>query len=329
MGHRSKCIKDANRLITTPIYITTPMKALIEKYKSKLKKVEEPVEYRSSPENKQASLLIRETKAELYKAFIADLESQPPPVAEGERTARVQGFAAGIPWSIHLRAYDAYAKKYSNGQSPERLHERGGFRADELDTFIPGWREEVSEIGRLKEALVYAETDADHERIMRNEEAERFQSREAAQAKEVERLKAEHKQALCAMMTEQLRWQEDFLELGRQKTGMYYELESKKMLLTTATAEISRLKEELAGKEWIPYANQRPKHEQKVEFLQKCGDWPIKWYRGSFYEETGYDDYNGPSDESYFIDEDECQFGVFEVPYWRPAQDLNIPTPTT
>lgn len=73
--------------------------------------------------------------------------------------APVQGYSAGIPWSLHLRAWDAYAEKYGRSQSAERLAERGGFGASELDVFVPGWRDEVSEITRLQEALAAAEAE--------------------------------------------------------------------------------------------------------------------------------------------------------------------------
>lgn len=75
--------------------------------------------------------------------------------------APVQGYSAGIPWSLHLRAYDVYAAKWGRGQSAERIAERGGFAVDELDEFVPGWRDEASEIAslRTKLAKVTAERD--------------------------------------------------------------------------------------------------------------------------------------------------------------------------
>lgn len=69
-----------------------------------------------------------------------------------ERIAPVQGYAAGIPWSMHLRAYDAYCKKYGPQAAMidlEGRNCRGGFSTGELDDFIPGWREELSELRRL------------------------------------------------------------------------------------------------------------------------------------------------------------------------------------
>ena len=67
-----------------------------------------------------------------------------------ERMAPVQGYSAGIPWSLHLRAWDAYAAKYGRYQSAEGIAERSGFSVGELDVFVPGWRDEVSEIAKLR-----------------------------------------------------------------------------------------------------------------------------------------------------------------------------------
>lgn len=61
-----------------------------------------------------------------------------------------------IPWSIAERAYASYAARYGHDQSLERLAERGGFSTGEMDMFAPGWREEVSEIARLRTQLAKA-----------------------------------------------------------------------------------------------------------------------------------------------------------------------------
>ena len=73
-----------------------------------------------------------------------------------EKMAPVQGYAAGIPWHMHLRAYDAYCKKWGPQEAMidlEGRNCRGGFAVEELDDFIPGWREELLELTRLKTAL--------------------------------------------------------------------------------------------------------------------------------------------------------------------------------
>lgn len=72
------------------------------------------------------------------------------------KIAPVQGYMAGIPWSLHLEAYDAYRAKWS-GQAAmidlELRGCRGGFSVGELDDFIPGWRERVAEITYLRERV--------------------------------------------------------------------------------------------------------------------------------------------------------------------------------
>lgn len=69
------------------------------------------------------------------------------------KKAPVQGFTGGIPWDMHLRAYDVYCKRYSAQKALIEGGCRGGFGTGELDMFIPGWREELSERRLLIEAL--------------------------------------------------------------------------------------------------------------------------------------------------------------------------------
>lgn len=75
-----------------------------------------------------------------------------PGVAQ-EKRAPVQGWPEGIPWSLHLEAYAVYSKRW--GAQPamidlEGRNCRGGFSTGELDMFIPGWRDKVSEIAALR-----------------------------------------------------------------------------------------------------------------------------------------------------------------------------------
>lgn len=67
--------------------------------------------------------------------------------------APVQGYAAGIPWAMHLRAYDAYCKRYGKQQALIEGSCRGGFGVCELDEFIPGWREELDERSQLRKRV--------------------------------------------------------------------------------------------------------------------------------------------------------------------------------
>jgi len=48
-----------------------------------------------------------------------------------------------ITFAAHLRAHAIYSAIYGNGQSAERLAERGGFGESELDAFYPEWRNHI------------------------------------------------------------------------------------------------------------------------------------------------------------------------------------------
>lgn len=81
---------------------------------------------------------------------IAAIESDLAAKVEPPKMAPVQGYTPGIPWSMHLEAYDVYRKKYGAQQALIEGWCRGGFGTGELDDFIPGWRDRVSEIGKLR-----------------------------------------------------------------------------------------------------------------------------------------------------------------------------------
>ena len=72
------------------------------------------------------------------------------------RTAPVQGYAAGIPWDMHLEAYAAYCKKWSPQPALITGWCRGGFHTGELDGFIPGWRERLGTIAKLQAEIAAA-----------------------------------------------------------------------------------------------------------------------------------------------------------------------------
>jgi hypothetical protein len=48
-----------------------------------------------------------------------------------------------IPWDLFIEAYESYAARFGQRQSPERIAERGGFYTSELDRFLPNWRERI------------------------------------------------------------------------------------------------------------------------------------------------------------------------------------------
>ena len=72
---------------------------------------------------------------------------------EQRKRAPVQGWAAGIPWEMHLEAYSAYCKRYGRQQAMIEGGCRGGFHTEELDEFIPGWRERASAFRVVESAL--------------------------------------------------------------------------------------------------------------------------------------------------------------------------------
>jgi hypothetical protein len=89
----------------------------------------------------------------LRAALTAALAVAPRDEEPVEKRAPVQGYRARIPWAMHLRAYDAYCKRYGRQDALidlEGRNCRGGFSVGELDVFIPGWRDELSEIAKLK-----------------------------------------------------------------------------------------------------------------------------------------------------------------------------------
>jgi hypothetical protein len=74
-------------------------------------------------------------------------------MSEETKRAPVQRLSGGIPWDMHLRAYEAYSKKW--GPQPAMIDLegrgcRGGFAIEELDDFIPGWREELQTREKVK-----------------------------------------------------------------------------------------------------------------------------------------------------------------------------------
>jgi hypothetical protein len=66
-----------------------------------------------------------------------------------------------IPWSVAEKAYGVYALRFGKDQSIERLAERQGFSWSEMDMFLPGWREECSEIDALRAKLSASEREVE------------------------------------------------------------------------------------------------------------------------------------------------------------------------
>lgn len=65
----------------------------------------------------------------------------------GVKRFPVLGTGRTISWKTAQRAYSVYSNLYSNGQTLERLAERGGFAESELDDLYQKWREEEEYTG--------------------------------------------------------------------------------------------------------------------------------------------------------------------------------------
>jgi len=83
-----------------------------------------------------------------------------PDVKEGDemRMTVMQGHEA-IPWAVHLRIYEQYAKRFGTNQSAMRVAERGGFSVEEADKLYPAWRDECEELLILRARVKRLEID--------------------------------------------------------------------------------------------------------------------------------------------------------------------------
>jgi hypothetical protein len=76
-----------------------------------------------------------------------------------DKMAPVQGYPGGIPWAIHMEAYEVYSKRWAPQQAMIEGGCRGGFSTGELDSFIPGWRERVGEFTKMKNRIAQYQVD--------------------------------------------------------------------------------------------------------------------------------------------------------------------------
>lgn len=101
---------------------------------------------------------------------IAELEKPPK-----QKMAPVQGYVQGIPWDMHLEAYNAYCKRYGAQQALIEGDCRGGFGVGELDMFIPGWREKLSLVGKLNAEIESLRKQVEEIKELCAKEAEHWQ----------------------------------------------------------------------------------------------------------------------------------------------------------
>ncbi len=75
---------------------------------------------------------------------------QCPIIPDRNRDSTIAPHPMQIPWHIAELAYSVYVR-YGGEQSLNRLAERGGFGASEMDKYLPDWRERVAKYTGSKE----------------------------------------------------------------------------------------------------------------------------------------------------------------------------------
>jgi len=90
-------------------------------------------------------------RAEKAEARVRELEKQRLFPVQVSLSKIKRAHPLRIPWSIAEKAYSVYASRFGTSQSLERLAERGGFGACEMDEYYPDWIKESDRIKELEE----------------------------------------------------------------------------------------------------------------------------------------------------------------------------------
>jgi hypothetical protein len=175
-----------------------------------------------------------------------------------------------IPWSVADKAYSAYSARYGHSQSLERLAERGGFGAGELDMFVPGWREEVSELAALRSELATEKRISD--KLRDREHAAKVDLAEV-QA-ELAKVKADHVSA-CKLYEDEIAGMSLVLDAAEA------ELAKVRADLTTAhqTANELRLERDEAREQTAKVREERDAFRVRAE--NEVKDWILRMERAS------------------------------------------------
>ncbi len=64
-----------------------------------------------------------------------------PIIPDRNKNSTVAPHPMSISWATAELAYSVYVQRHGDDQSLERMAERGGFGAIEMDMFLPDWRE--------------------------------------------------------------------------------------------------------------------------------------------------------------------------------------------
>lgn len=83
------------------------------------------------------------------------------PILLGYEAKQIGPHPTCIPWSVAELAYSSYVRQFGRCQTLERIADRGGFSPNEMDEFVPDWRERSSEITSLRARAEQAERDRD------------------------------------------------------------------------------------------------------------------------------------------------------------------------
>ena len=96
---------------------------------------------RAGPEDAEPT---QPSSREPGQAGVTDAEF--PIIPDRYRDSTVAPHPMKVPWSIAELAYSVYVRHGGGDQSLERLAERGGFGAAEMDKLLPDWRERVADL---------------------------------------------------------------------------------------------------------------------------------------------------------------------------------------
>jgi len=67
--------------------------------------------------------------------------------------------AGSIPWHVAERAYAVYVQRYGRSQTLQRLAERGGLYAEEMDDLLPDWKDMTGDTSCVKSYVINNELD--------------------------------------------------------------------------------------------------------------------------------------------------------------------------
>src|SRR5688572_15470657 len=106
-----------------------------------------------SGRNQQRKRLVTPTSAKGREIVENETKMFPILRTYGRNAEGIKPHPVRIPWSVAELAYSGYSAQHGTSQTLERLAERGGFGASEMDEYVPDWRERCNEITMLQSQL--------------------------------------------------------------------------------------------------------------------------------------------------------------------------------